>query len=185
MSYAYARPCTLSDRKALPVMIAQALLGSLLIALSAQVAIRLPFSPVPFTLQSTMVISLGICLGRRAGFLAVVAYLIEGMMGLPVFACGHGGAHWLLAPDGGYLIGFLPAAYLAGLIARPESGRLNLFLAYLVGSSAIFALGIPHLALYVGWKAVWMVGVLPFIPGDLVKSLVCAACVRYPLRRRG
>jgi biotin transport system substrate-specific component len=177
MDHALALPRTTSDSRALP-LIAKVLLGSLLLALSAQVAIPLPFSPVPLSLQSTMVISLGICLGKRAGLLAVVAYLLEGIMGLPVFAAGHAGIQTFLAPSGGYLIGFLPGAYLAGMIASPASSRLKLLCAYLVGSCAIFALGIPHLALFVGWKAVLVAGLLPFIPGDLVKSFLCATFIR-------
>lgn len=180
MNNAMALPRTLSglrDQKMVG-LIAQVLVGSLLMALSAQISIRLPFSPVPISLQSAMAIALGICFGPRAGLLAVATYLAEGAMGLPVFASGHAGLHWLFGPSGGYLIGFMPAAYVAGMVARHGVGRLNLLLAYFVGSAALYAIGMAQLACYVGAKSTLFMGLLPFIPGDVVKAVLCASLIR-------
>src|SRR5215212_8644379 len=92
--------------------------ASLLIAISAQVAIPLPFTPVPLTLQPLAVIHLGVALGSKRGAAAAALYLLEGFSGLPVFAQGHGGAFWLLSATAGYLYSYPFAAYVAGFVSE-------------------------------------------------------------------
>jgi biotin transport system substrate-specific component len=103
-------------------------LGALLVSLAAQVAVPVPFSPVPMTLQPLAVLAVGGLLGAVGGLSALVLYLLLGILGLPVFAGGGAGAWHLLGPTGGYLLAFPVAAAVTGLLARPvltPSGRVN------------------------------------------------------------
>ncbi|MEE9371363.1 MAG: biotin transporter BioY, partial [Sedimentisphaerales bacterium] len=97
------------------------IVGSLLIGLCAQIKVWLPISPVPITGQTFAVLMLGALLGSRRGSLCALAYIIEGAAGLPIFALG-GGLAVLLGPTGGYLAGFIPAAYITGRLAEKGMG---------------------------------------------------------------
>lgn len=152
--------------------------GSLLLILAARWTFYLPFSPVPIALHSAAALFLGIVLGPYLGAAAVMTYLLEGAMGLPVFAGGGLGFATLLGPTGGYLLGFVPGAFIAGMVARSTSSSLRLFAAYLLGMVAVYLCGLPQLALYAGWSRVWMVGLLPFLPGTLVKGAVLVTLLR-------
>ncbi|HSQ59731.1 MAG TPA: biotin transporter BioY [Acidobacteriota bacterium] len=151
--------------------------GSLLIALSAQVAIPLPFSPVPVTGQTFGVLFVASMLGRARGTAAVLAYLAEGAAGLPVFAGLAAGPAKLLGPTGGYLLGFVPGAWLCGALAERGWDRtpLRATASMILGNIAIFALGLPWLARFVGASNVWALGFWPFLPGDIVKIGLAAA----------
>ena len=159
--------------------------GAGFVALLAQVALPLPFTPVPVTLQTLGVLLVGAALGSRLGAEALGLYLAAGVAGLPVFAGGGAGLAWLLGPTGGYLLGFVAAAWLVGaLVERSGSGRrpLPTFLAMLAASAAIYAFGLAGLA---GWtllvgKPVSLPGLLalgfyPFALGDLLKAALAAA----------
>ncbi len=163
------------DRRALArVYDALVVLGaSAFIALSAQLALRLPFSPVPVTGQTLAVLLTGVLLGRRRGVAAVLAYLAEGVIGLPVFAGGMSGLAYALGPTGGYLLGFVAAAYLTGFLAERGWDRRSstTALAMLVGNLAIYGPGLLWLGRFVGDR-VLALGLLPFIPGDLVKLVL-------------
>jgi len=150
--------------------------GSLFIALSAQVAIHLPFSPVPVTGQTLAVILVGMLLGSRRGSLALLTYLAEGLAGLPVFAGGTAGPARLLGPTGGYLVGFIVAAYVTGLLAERGWDRRvgTTLLAMLFGNAVLYALGLPWLAAFVGVRRALPLGLYPFIPGDLLKVVLAA-----------
>lgn len=145
--------------------------GSFLIALSAQVAIPLPFSPVPITGQTFAVLVVAMLLGRWRGAAAVFAYLMEGILGLPVFAGGVAGIAKILGPTGGYLVSFLPAAYLGGYLAEKGWDRKisTTFLAMILGNIVIFGFGALWLAKFVGLNQAIGLGVLPFLAGDVVK----------------
>src|SRR5690349_18285934 len=151
--------------------------GSLLIALSAQVAIPLPFSPVPVTGQTFGVLLVASLLGRVRGTAAVLAYLAEGAAGLPVFAGAAAGPAKLLGPTGGYLAGFALGAYVCGWLAEHGWDRTPLRTAasMILGNVAIFALALPWLARFVGASNVWALGFWPFLPGDIVKIGLAAA----------
>ena len=151
--------------------------GSVLIALSAKVQILLPFSPVPITGQTFAVLMIGALLGARRGSLAVLAYIIEGAAGMPVFAFG-GGFAFLLGPTGGYLIGFIPAAYITGRLAEKGWDRRigTTILAMILGNVIIYTFGLFRLTCLMGFNAkVLTVGLYPFIIGDLLKIAVAAA----------
>jgi len=154
--------------------------GSLLIAIAAQ--IRIPSVPVPLTLQTLAVLLVAGTLGSKRGTLAVAAYLLEGMAGLPVFAMWSAGPAYLLGTTGGYLVGFLPAAYMAGLCCeRGWGGRFLRCLPVFVGAHMlILLLGTAWLArvseaLSIG-DAIWHGAVL-FVPGMLIKSITAAMIV--------
>ena len=151
--------------------------GSLFIALSAQVVIPLPFSPVPITGQTLAVLLVGALLGSRRGTLSVLAYLTEGAMGLPVFAGGGTGVVWLLGPTGGYLLGFVPAAFITGWLAERGWDRRaeTTLLMMLAGNMTIYAVGLPYLAFFAGFDRVLYLGFYPFIVGDIAKWLLATA----------
>ena len=151
--------------------------GSLLIALSAQLAVRLPFTPVPITAQTLAVLLTGALLGWRRGVAAVLLYLGEGLAGLPVFAGGGAGPGHMAGPTGGYLIGFLLAAFTTGWLAERGWDRRfgTTFLAMLAGNVLLYVPGLLWLAQFVGADKVLALGLYPFIIGDLIKVLIAAA----------
>lgn len=150
--------------------------ASLFIGLAARIAVPLPFSPVPVTGQTLAVLLIGALLGSRRGALSVLAYLAEGAVGLPVFAGGTAGVTRLMGPTGGYLFGFIAAAFLTGWLAeRGWDRRFGTTLAMMgVGNTAIYLLGLPYLASFVGLERVLALGLYPFVIGDLVKSILAA-----------
>ena len=175
-----ARPLTLAD-VALPrsTALASTLLvvaASLLTAGAAQIEIRLAWTPVTITGQTFAVLLTGAVLGVRRAFLAQLLYLLEGVSGLPFFAGGASGAAHLVGPTGGYLVSFPFAAALTGLLAERAWDRrpFTMFLAMLAGSVIIFGLGLARLSAFVPRGALLSSGLLPFVPGDLIKAAVAA-----------
>ncbi|MBI5630965.1 MAG: biotin transporter BioY [Elusimicrobia bacterium] len=152
-------------------------LMSLVIALCAQFEVRLPWTPVPITGGTLGVLYAGALLGPRAGVRAVALYLLAGSLGLPVFAGGAAGVHHFLGPTGGYLIGFLPGAWLAGVLAERGWDRdpFRALALMLASSSVIFLFGLLGLSRFVPFSRLLSAGLLPFIPGDLAKSCLSAA----------
>lgn len=163
-------------RYALLYDIALITVSSFFIALSAQITILLPFSPVPITGQTLAVLLTGALLGSRRGSLCIIAYLIEGATGLPVFAGGQAGLAPILGPTGGYLIGFIAAAYLTGLLAERGWDRRfgTTILAMLLGNIVIYVVGLPYLASFLRTWKIFPIGLYPFIPGDLLKVVIAA-----------
>jgi biotin transport system substrate-specific component len=151
--------------------------GTAVTALLAQVSVPLPFTPVPVTLQTLAVLLVGASLGGRRGALSEILYVLLGAAGLPFFAGGTGGTAHLLGPTGGYLVGFVAAAYLAGKAAeRRLERRLGVsFLTMAVADLAIYLFGLPWLGLYVGFGRVLLLGFVPFLAGDLVKILLASS----------
>jgi biotin transport system substrate-specific component len=150
--------------------------GSLLIGLCAHLKVLLPFSPVPVTGQTFAVLMIGALLGARRGCLAVLAYIIEGAAGLPVFAVGAGPAV-LAGPTGGYLFGFIPAVYVTGRLAKKEWDRRigTTVLAMVFGNLVIYTFGLFWLCCLTGFNpTILSLGLYPFIPGDLAKIILAA-----------
>jgi biotin transport system substrate-specific component len=145
--------------------------GSLFLALCAQLAIRLPFSPVPITAQTFAVLILGALLGSRRGALSVAVYLAEGVAGLPFFAGGGSGPLWLLGPTGGYLAGFVAAAWVVGWLSErlSDGSMASSLVVMLAGNATIYLFGLPWLARFVAADGALSLGLLPFLPGDLIK----------------
>ncbi|HSF87117.1 MAG TPA: biotin transporter BioY [Acidimicrobiia bacterium] len=146
---------------------------ALLTALAAQIVIPLPFTPVPITGQTFVVLLAGAGLGATAGAASQGLYVLLGAVGLPFYAGGASG--WTVArgATGGYLIGFIVAAWIVGALAERRQDRsvLTAIPAFLFGSVLIHLFGVPWLAatLDVGWMEAASLGSVPFIPGDLVK----------------
>lgn len=155
------------------------LVGSLLLTVSAKLSI--PFLPVPMTLQTLVVLCLGMVLGPRLGAAAVLAYLAQGAMGLPVFAGTPEkgiGIAYMLQHTGGYLVGFVVAAFVVGLLAKRHWDRsmLTTIAAMLIGNAIIYAFGLLWLGTLIGWdKPVLALGMTPYLLGDLAKILIAAA----------
>lgn len=154
------------------------LVGTTLIALLAQISIPLSFTPVPITGQTFGVALISLLWGRARGTSSVFLYLLLGSCGLPVFAFAQSGLHW--GPTSGYLVGMLFASYIMGSLA--DSGWTKSFartwLAAFVGSCVIFSCGLVVLSFFVSTPALLLEGVLPFIPGDFVKTLLACFIVR-------
>ena len=149
---------------------------SLLIGLCAHIRFWLPFSPVPATGQTFAVLMIGLLLGARRGCLAVLAYIVEGAAGLPVFAGGAGAAA-MLGPTGGYLFGFIPAAYITGRLAENGWDRRfgTTILAMIFGNLAIYSFGLLWLGILTGFSyMVLTLGLYPFIIGDSFKIVLAA-----------
>jgi biotin transport system substrate-specific component len=145
--------------------------GSILIALAAQLSIPLPFSPVPITGQTFAVLLIAALLGRHRGVATVLLYLAEGGAGLPVFAGGAAGPAHLVGPTAGYLFGFIVASWVTGALAQRgwDRRQLTTAAAMSIGYGCIFTCGLLWLAKFVGWSNVIAMGLLPFLPGMIVK----------------
>jgi biotin transport system substrate-specific component len=148
-----------------------AVLGSALLTLSAKV--QVPFYPVPMTMQTLVVLLVGMAFGARLGVATVALYLAEGAVGLPVFAGTPEkgiGLAYMLGPTGGYLLGFVLAAAVAGWLVERRRDAAGLALAVVAGSLAIYASGVLWLASFVGLGKALELGLLPFLWGDLLKA---------------
>ena len=162
---------------------------SFLITLFARISIHFGDNPVPITGQTLAVLFTGAALGSRLGLLATVMYLCQGAAGMHVFAGGGFGLFWQLA-SGGYIIGFVAAAFLVGALAERgwDKGAL-LLVAMLIGNVMLYIPGLIQLGFFVGWENTLNWGLYPFIPGDLAKlyvaSLMVPAAWAFLRYRRG
>jgi biotin transport system substrate-specific component len=162
-------------------------LAALVVALSAQIVVPVPFSPVPMTLQPLAVLVVGGLLGGTAGLGALLLYLALGIAGLPVFAGGGSGVARLLGPTGGYLLAFPVAAWVSGILAAPVLGPtrvpgttrvLQVLLACALGMVIIHVGGVAQLALLGGDPLLaFRVGFVPFLTGDLIKVGLAAMLI--------
>jgi biotin transport system substrate-specific component len=155
------------------LFLGKALGFALLLALSAKIQLPVPGSPVPATLQSLAVILAGSLLGPWGGMTSVAAYLAAGIAGAPVFAFG-GGPSYLMGPTGGYLLGFLPAVWVAGFTSQRTKQLWSLFGGFVLACSIIHLLGWAQLAALGGPASAFRMGVVPFLALDLLKALLAA-----------
>lgn len=151
--------------------------GSLMIALFAQISV--PMYPVPITGQTLAVTVVGLALGRKAGVSAVLLYLAQGAMGLPVFATGSAGLATFFGPTGGYLYGFIASVAILGYFS--DKGVLKSYfmstVVALVATAAVFVFGLMHLSFFVPKGSVLQFGLYPFILGGIVKAVLAAGLV--------
>jgi biotin transport system substrate-specific component len=153
-------------------------LGALCVALAAQMAVPVPLSPVPMTLQPLAVLVVGGLLGATSGLAALVTYLVLGIVGLPVFAGGSAGSVHLIGPTGGYLLAFPLAAGLVGALVGRRFGVFRVLAACALGMVVIHVGGVAQLALLGGDPALaFRVGFVPFLTGDLLKVGLAAAVI--------
>ena len=151
--------------------------ASLLIAIAAQIAIPLPFTPVPLTLQPLAVIFIGAALGSTRGAAAAALYLLEGFSGLPVGAQGNGGPAWLLGPTAGYLYAYPFAAWVAGFVSERGWGStiVRAVSGMLLALGVIYLGGWSWLATVTDARYAFTAGVAPFVVADIVKVALGAA----------
>ena len=154
-------------------VISIAVLGTLLLTISAK--IKIPFYPVPMTMQTFVVLFLGITLGPRIGLLTISLYLFEGIFGLPVFAGTPEkgiGLVYFTGPTMGYLIGFLVAVYFSGSF-KYDKGLINTLLKLIFSVSFIYIFGLIWLGTLIGWdKPIFKLGAQPFLLAELFKMLL-------------
>jgi len=157
--------------------------GSILLTISSK--IKIPFYPVPMTMQTFVVLFLGMSFGYKIGFLTVSLYLIEGLLGLPVFSNSPEkgvGIIYFTGPTMGYLIGFLFATSLAGYFSFKENILINFF-KLLVSVSIIYIMGILWLGSLIGWdKPIIQLGVAPFLLAELLKISILALLAKKIVR---
>lgn len=156
-----------------------------LIIVGGYITIPLPFSPVPLVLSDFFVVLAGLALGASGSAVSIGMFLLLGLLGLPVFAGGKAGLPVLFGPTGGYLIGYWCGGVIAGLVARRgQTHGLKDALAILLGYLLVFTGGVSWLALGVkmGWLKALTAGMLPFLPGSVVKAVAAWYLIR-PLRK--
>ena len=159
--------------------------ASLMAALMAAGAFfAIPIGPVPIVLQNMFVFLAGLLLGSRWGLASVAVYLLTGAVGLPVFAGGLGGIGRIVGPTGGYLIGYLPAVFIIGIISEKGHPRIGRDIAAMIcGTVVLYACGVSWLKILTGmtWAKTLAAGMYPFLVGDVLK-IVAAALIARALR---
>ena len=161
------------------------ILGSIALTISAK--IKIPFYPVPMTMQTFVVLFLGLSLGYKVGLASVGLYLLEGIMGLPVFSNSPEkgvGLIYFTGPTMGYLIGFLTASYLASKINSKDSFLLILT-KLIIATSTIYVLGLFWLGTLIGWdKPIFMLGAKPFLLAEIFKVVILALIAKQIIKIR-
>ena len=162
-----------------------ALLGSALLIISAK--IKIPFYPVPMTMQTFVVVMLGMTLGSKIGTSAVIIYLFEGILGFPVFSNSPEkgiGITYFTGPTMGYLIGFVFAAYLSGVVIL-KYNYFKIFLVIILSISIIYILGLIWLGNLIGWdKPIFNLGAKPFLLAETFKVFLLLICSKYLIKFR-
>ena len=162
-----------------------ALMGSIVLAISSK--IKIPFYPVPMTMQTLVVLMIGVGFGWKLGLATVSLYLFEGIIGLPVFSGTPEkgiGLIYFTGPTMGYLVGFLPAVFFAGLLKVYY--KYNLihrfilnFILYTFSVSFIYLFGLIWLANFVPVEKIWMIGAMPFLLAELLKISILTVFVTF------
>ena len=159
--------------------------GSVMLAISAK--IKIPFYPVPMTMQTFMVLFLGVCFGYKIAISTVGLYLIEGVLGLPVFSNSPErgvGLVYFTGPTMGYLIGFIFASCLASFV-KFKDNYFIIFIKLVVAVSIIYILGVLWLGTLIGWdKPIFQLGVTPFLLAELFKIVLLTVISKYVLKFR-
>jgi len=157
------------------------ILSSFLIGLFAKVAIPLPFTPVPIATQGYVILILSALLGSKRAAATVLLFLFQGGAGLPVFAGGVGGMVKLFGPTGGYLFGYLIGAFLVGALVERMQNRtpMKLFWVLGAGNAMFFLFGVPYLAAFIGFKKAILLGLAPFVIGDLIKLVASVKILQW------
>ena len=160
------------------------LFGTLLLTISAK--IKVPFYPVPMTMQTFVVVLIGITLGWKLGLATVFAYLFEGAIGLPVFAGTPEkgiGISYMVGPTGGYLVGFLSSVFIAGFVNLNKNIIIKFFLISL-SILAIYITGVPWLAYLAGWEVAYIWGIKNFVLAEIFKISILTLSTEKLLKFR-
>ena len=162
------------------------ILGSIALTISAK--IKIPFYPVPMTMQTFVVLFLGISFGYKIGLATVILYLLEGIVGLPVFSNSPErgvGLVYFTGPTMGYLIGFLSACFFASLIKSKDNYFL-IFIKLILSVSTIYILGVLWLGTLIGWdKPIIQLGVMPFLLAEIFKIALLTLLTKKIIKFRG
>ncbi len=161
------------------------ILGSIALTISAK--IKIPFYPVPMTMQTFVVLFLGISLGYKIGLTSIGLYLLEGIVGLPVFSNSPEkgvGILYFIGPTMGYLIGFLTACFLASMIKR-EDNFLIVLSKLTIATSTIYMLGLLWLGTLIGWdKPIFALGAKPFLLAEIFKIVILTLLFKQIIKIR-
>jgi biotin transport system substrate-specific component len=161
------------------------ILGSIALTISAK--IKIPFYPVPMTMQTFVVLFLGVSLGYKIGLASIGLYLLEGIAGLPVFSNSPEkgiGIVYFTGPTMGYLIGFLTACYLASKI-NTKDNLINILIKLVIATSTIYILGLIWLGTLIGWdKPIFTLGAKPFLLAELFKVIILALITKQIIKIR-
>ena len=175
---------TISNNKVIKIFLIS-LMGSILLTISAK--IKIPFYPVPMTMQTFVVLFLGISFGYKVGVTTILLYLLEGIVGLPVFSNSPEkgiGIAYFVGPTMGYFIGFIFAFFLAGYFKYNSNYLIN-FLKILVSTSIIYIFGVIWLGTLIGWdKPILQLGVFPFLLAEFFKMLLLTLLIKKVIRLR-
>ena len=175
---------TISNNKIIKIFLIS-LMGSILLTISAK--IKIPFYPVPMTMQTFVVLFLGISFGYKIGVTTIFLYLLEGIVGLPVFSNSPEkgiGIAYFVGPTMGYLIGFIFACFLAGYF-KYNSNYLFNFLKILISTSIIYIFGVFWLGTLIGWdKPILQLGVFPFLLAEFFKMLLLTLLIKKVIKLR-
>ena len=175
---------TISNNKVIKIFLIS-ILGSILLTISAK--IKIPFYPVPMTMQTFVVLFLGISFGYKIGVTAVFLYLLEGIAGLPVFSNSPEkgiGIAYFVGPTMGYLIGFIFACFLAGYFKYSSNYLIN-FLKILISTTIIYVFGVLWLGTLIGWdKPIFTLGVMPFLVAEIFKICLLTLITKKIIKLR-
>ena len=159
--------------------------GSIILAISSK--IKIPFYPVPMTMQTFVVLFLGISFGYKIGLATVILYLLEGIVGLPVFSNSPErgvGLVYFMGPTMGYLIGFLSACFLASFI-KSQDNYFLIFIKLILSVSTIYILGVMWLGTLIGWdKPIIQLGVIPFLLAEIFKIALLTLLTKKIIKLR-
>lgn len=165
-------------------MIVCCALFTALIIIGGYISIPIPIGPVPIALADFFVMLTGLFLGTKYALASTAVYLILGVLGLPVFAGGGAGLAVLFGPTGGFLVGYLLVAAVTGVVAgKRKSTVLRILAALIAGNLLLYAVGVPWLKICMGldWQAALVAGIVPFIPGIVIKTIAATALARICL----
>ena len=148
----------------------------LVVSLTPSIKIFLSFSPVPLVVQNIVFLSYAAVYGKKRGVLLAGAYIIEGLLGLPIFVAANSGLTLLMSPTAGYILGYVVSSYLVGYLfeKKKENSFFIRFSYLLIGAMLIDFLGMLFLSVYIGWKMAFFLGAMPFILGDLIKVYIAS-----------
>ncbi|NNF98073.1 MAG: biotin transporter BioY [Desulfobacteraceae bacterium] len=168
----------MSDTQQVKMMVYAALMAALT---AAGAYIAVPIGPVPIVLQNMFVLLTGLLLGSRWGLAGVGVYLLAGAFGLPVFAGGTGGIGRFFGPTGGYLLGYLPAVYMVGIVSEKTNRNAFFEVSAMIGATLlVYLIGVPWLkiAANLSWAKAMGLGMYPFLLGDAIKIAAAFAIIK-------
>lgn len=158
----------------------KALILSVLLGASSLLSFKLPFMPVAWIVQSQLAVVIGYVFGERVGFLSAVFFLIEGILGAPVFSLGRSGMGMILGTSGGYLLAYPVAAFIAGMLKnKTKNNVFSKFLVLSLANIVIYTLGVIQLSAFIGIKSALLLGVVPFLALDAFKNCLAAIILQF------